>query len=73
MPVPQSGDVLILNVGTDQYELVEVLTRAKIGGPYVGFAPALFAARQLHRRAIWQQDIDANGQPINDLLRLPNY
>ena len=71
MSAPQPGDVLIRNVGTTQFELVDASTLERLAGPFAGFADALYVARRLRPRAIWQRDFDVSGEPVNDLLRLP--
>ena len=70
---PQPGDVLIRNVGTTQYELVDASTHERLAGPFAGFADTLYVARMLKPRAIWQRDFDESGEPVNELLRLPMF
>ena len=71
MSVPQIGDILIRNLGTDRFVLVDAVTGKHLAGPVKGFAVAVTIAQQRGARAIWQQNTDERGRPLGDPFKLP--
>ena len=70
MSVPQVGDILI-RPRADTFLLEDAVTGEHVAGPLRGFMLAVGAARMRGARTIWQQNVDAWGQPFGDPFELP--
>jgi hypothetical protein len=68
VPVPQAGDILIRKTGINTFVLVDVISRKYVAGPYQGFEHAVSVAHMYGARPVWQQAINANGDPVGDLV-----
>ena len=72
MPIPQRGDILIRAWANGSYSLLDAISWGHIAGPFNDFAAAVTEARIRGVRAVWQQDLDGQGQPLGDPFRLPD-
>ena len=73
MTVPaMPGDILIIRDLSDEFVIVDPITKERLAGPFPTLRATLQCASQLHRDgAIWHKSVDERGRELEPPVRLP--